>query len=217
MAAPNRSRWIGRRDHALLSVAIQTGLRVTELTSLRCQDVRLGTGLHVQAPREGPQGPRHTVDQTHRRRAARMAHGAPRPTAAATVPDHPWPPAQSRCDRAARRQARHHRQPQLPDADEQESLAAHAPAHRHDEPAARRRRQHPPYGSAASPSRPPRSTSTATCNARNERSRAPPRRTAHRAATARRTHCSRSSKRSDYAEHLQPIPAANRDSRRHSA
>jgi integrase/recombinase XerD len=46
--APDRSRWIGRRDHALMTVAIQTGLRVTELTALRCQDVHLGTGPHAQ-------------------------------------------------------------------------------------------------------------------------------------------------------------------------
>ena len=48
LAAPDRSRWIGRRDHALLTLAIQTGLRVTELTNLRCQDAHLGTGPHVQ-------------------------------------------------------------------------------------------------------------------------------------------------------------------------
>ena len=53
LAAPDRSRWIGRRDHALLTVAIQTGLRVSELTSLRCQDVHLGTGAHVQTVGKG--------------------------------------------------------------------------------------------------------------------------------------------------------------------
>ena len=49
LAAPDRARWIGRRDHALLTVAIQTGLRVTELTNLRRHDVHLGTGPDVQA------------------------------------------------------------------------------------------------------------------------------------------------------------------------
>jgi site-specific recombinase XerD len=53
LAAPDRSRWIGRRDQALLTLAIQTGLRVTELTSLRCQDAHLGTGPHVQAVGKG--------------------------------------------------------------------------------------------------------------------------------------------------------------------
>jgi site-specific recombinase XerD len=47
LAAPDPKRWIGRRDHTLLTVAIQTGLRVTELTGLRCHDVHLGTGAHV--------------------------------------------------------------------------------------------------------------------------------------------------------------------------
>ncbi len=53
LAAPDRSRWIGRRDHALLTVAVQTGARVSELTALRCQDVHLGTGPHVQISGKG--------------------------------------------------------------------------------------------------------------------------------------------------------------------
>ena len=48
VAAPDRSRWSGRRDHALLVVALQTGLRVSELTGLRNQDVELRTGPHVR-------------------------------------------------------------------------------------------------------------------------------------------------------------------------
>jgi integrase/recombinase XerD len=53
IAAPDRSRWIGRRDHALLTVAIQTGLRVAELAGLRCQDAHLGVGPHVQVAGKG--------------------------------------------------------------------------------------------------------------------------------------------------------------------
>ena len=53
LAAPDRARWIGRRDHALLTLAIQTGLRVTELTSLCCRDVHLGTGAHVTTSGKG--------------------------------------------------------------------------------------------------------------------------------------------------------------------
>ena len=48
LAAPDRDRWIGRRDHALLTLTIQTGLRVSELARLRCHDVHLRTGPHVQ-------------------------------------------------------------------------------------------------------------------------------------------------------------------------
>lgn len=47
LAAPDRSTTTGRRDHALLLTAIQTGLRVSELTGLRCDDVRLGAGAHL--------------------------------------------------------------------------------------------------------------------------------------------------------------------------
>jgi site-specific recombinase XerD len=47
LAAPDRSTWTGRRDHALLGLAIQTGLRISELTSLTGQDVHLGTAAHV--------------------------------------------------------------------------------------------------------------------------------------------------------------------------
>jgi site-specific recombinase XerD len=53
LAAPNRDSWFGRRDHALLLVAIQTGLRVSELTSLTCGDVELGTGAHLRCHGKG--------------------------------------------------------------------------------------------------------------------------------------------------------------------
>lgn len=53
LAAPDRSRWIGRRDHGLITLAIQTGLRVTELTNLSCQDVHLGTGANVKTSSKG--------------------------------------------------------------------------------------------------------------------------------------------------------------------
>ena len=48
LAAPDRSTWIGRRDHAMMLTAFQAGLRVSELTGLRIQDVNLTTGAHVK-------------------------------------------------------------------------------------------------------------------------------------------------------------------------
>lgn len=53
LAAPDRTRWVGRRDHALLLTAVQTGLRVSEITSLTRQDVELGTGAHVRCHGKG--------------------------------------------------------------------------------------------------------------------------------------------------------------------
>lgn len=53
LAAPDRSTWLGRRDHALLATAVQTGLRVSELCGLRCHDIVLGTGAHVRCLGKG--------------------------------------------------------------------------------------------------------------------------------------------------------------------
>jgi site-specific recombinase XerD len=53
VAAPDRTTWIGRRDHALLVVALQTGLRVSELTALRRRDVVVGSGAHVRCHGKG--------------------------------------------------------------------------------------------------------------------------------------------------------------------
>lgn len=53
LAAPDISTWLGRRDHTLLLVAIETGLRVSELTGLRCGDVVLGPGANVRCRGKG--------------------------------------------------------------------------------------------------------------------------------------------------------------------
>lgn len=53
LAVPDCSTWIGRRDHALLILAVQTGMRVSELTGLRGEDVFLGTGAHVRCRGKG--------------------------------------------------------------------------------------------------------------------------------------------------------------------
>lgn len=53
LASPDRRTWTGRRDHALLLLAIQTGLRVSELTRLTCGDVQLGAGAHVSCHGKG--------------------------------------------------------------------------------------------------------------------------------------------------------------------
>ena len=53
LAACNRSTWVGRRDHAMFVLAIQTGLRISELAGLSCADAVLGTGAHVHCVGKG--------------------------------------------------------------------------------------------------------------------------------------------------------------------
>jgi len=53
LAAPDRDTWLGRRDHALLLTVIQTGLRLSEITSIRRQDVSLGKGAHIRCEGKG--------------------------------------------------------------------------------------------------------------------------------------------------------------------
>jgi len=53
LLAPDRDTWLGRRDHALLLTAVQTGLRLAEITSIRQQDLCLGTGAHVRCEGKG--------------------------------------------------------------------------------------------------------------------------------------------------------------------
>jgi integrase/recombinase XerD len=53
LASPDRTTRIGRRDHTLLAVAVQTGLRVSELIGLACQDVSLRTGAHLRCQGKG--------------------------------------------------------------------------------------------------------------------------------------------------------------------
>jgi site-specific recombinase XerD len=53
LAAPDQARWEGRRDRALMLLAVQAGLRVSELTSLNCDDVTLGTGASIRCEGKG--------------------------------------------------------------------------------------------------------------------------------------------------------------------
>ena len=53
LAAPDRSTWTGRRDHAFLLLAVQTGLRISELTGLCVRDIHLGAGAHVSCHGKG--------------------------------------------------------------------------------------------------------------------------------------------------------------------
>ncbi len=53
VATADQRTWIGRRDRALLLLAVQSGLRVSELVGLRCRDLVLGIGAHVRCQGKG--------------------------------------------------------------------------------------------------------------------------------------------------------------------
>ena len=53
LAAPDRRTWFGRRDHAFILMAVQTGLRLSEITGTTREDLVLGTGAHVRVIGKG--------------------------------------------------------------------------------------------------------------------------------------------------------------------
>lgn len=53
LAAPDQRTWYGRRDHALLLLSVETGLRVSEISSLTRDQVTLSTGAHVEVIGKG--------------------------------------------------------------------------------------------------------------------------------------------------------------------
>lgn len=53
LEACDKRRWSGRRDHAMFALTIQTGLRISELVGLTCEDVTLGRGAHVHTLGKG--------------------------------------------------------------------------------------------------------------------------------------------------------------------
>jgi integrase/recombinase XerD len=130
IAAPGRETWHGRRDHALLLTAVQTGLRVSELTGLTRQDAHLGAGPHVRCHGKGRKD-RATplTSQTVKvlkTWLAELGHGPDGPL----FPTPGGRPPLPRRRRTARRKARVRSLGQLPVDQGEERHPAHAQAHR---------------------------------------------------------------------------------------
>jgi site-specific recombinase XerD len=53
LAAPDQHTWSGRRDYAFMLLAVQTGLRLSEMRGLTRQDLVLGVGAHVRVMGKG--------------------------------------------------------------------------------------------------------------------------------------------------------------------
>jgi integrase/recombinase XerD len=97
VATPDPGTWIGRRDKALLLVAVQTGLRNSEITSLRRQDVEFGTGAtcvaservgRCAARRYGQMSPRSSKNGWHNRTESQTIPSSPVRMEGTSVPTH---------------------------------------------------------------------------------------------------------------------------------
>ena len=113
LAAPDRTSWLGRRDHAMLLTAIQTGLRVSELVALRVGDVSLSTGAHLRVIGKGRKERCATLTPETVAVLRDVDARTPRGTRAATVSDTARRNAHHPRGRAAARQAHRHRQRRL--------------------------------------------------------------------------------------------------------
>lgn len=139
LAAPDPRTWLGRRDHALLVLMIQTGIRVSELTGLRIGDVHLGVGAHIRVTGKGRKMRSPTL--THETVAIIRAwlterHGQPDQPLFPTTAGRSAQPLHRRRDRHPACQHGSHR---LPDTDRETHHAAHpATFQRHAPPGQRR-------------------------------------------------------------------------------
>ena len=69
LAAPDTSLWSGKRDYTLMLLAIQTGMRVSEITGIRRADLHLGSGVSRTLPRERKEGALYAAHQANRCRS----------------------------------------------------------------------------------------------------------------------------------------------------
>jgi hypothetical protein len=200
LAAPDRTNWYGRRDHALLTLTVQTGLRVSELTNLTISDMRLGTGALGPActawARAGSTAsPPNLPDRGGVKGLAARTSRQPHRSA---IPQPARPTAQYRRGRLAAEQACHYCDPALPNPGRQERDPARAASHRRHAATPSRRRHlddravvGPRIGSVHPGLPPHRPCAQGTGAGPNHAAEPPP------VATAHPTSCSPSSKPSN--------------------
>ena len=140
LAAPDPDRWEGRRDRALLALAIQAGLRVAELIGLELRRHHPRRRRQRPLPRQGPQAPRRPAH--HATPSPCCAPGSTSEPAARrpAVPDPHRPPAQPRRRRTTRRASTPAPPRDCPSLADQERPPPRAAAYLRHGPAPRRRR-----------------------------------------------------------------------------
>jgi site-specific recombinase XerD len=131
LAAPDHATWTGRRDHAMLALACQTGLRAAELTQLAISDVHLGTGAHVSCLGKGR---KQRITPLTATTAATLSGWLTERGGQPAVPCPVRHPAQPRRSRTPGRQVRRDCRTVLPGPARQENLTAYPAALRRDAP-----------------------------------------------------------------------------------
>ena len=114
LAACDQTTWTGRRDHAMLALTIQTGLRISELIALNCHDITLGTGANVHTIGKGTQSKTNTAHPDDPVGAQSVARRTRRHPRRAAVPDPHRHTTHPRRDRAPPRDPPPNRRQQLP-------------------------------------------------------------------------------------------------------
>ncbi len=141
LAMPDRATWIGRRDHALLVLMVQTGLRVSELTGLTCADLVLATGAHVRCTGKGRKERATPLTAHTVALLAGVDERAQRFPSGSALPDVPWRPAQHRRRAVARHQVCSHGSERLPVDGSEDHLTSYPSPHLCHEPPPQRRRR----------------------------------------------------------------------------
>lgn len=94
LASPHRTTWLGRRDHALLLVAAQTGLRVSETDRPHLRRCHPRRWREPAMPGKGPQGTPHPADPPDGTSDGRLVDRTPPRTDRTAVPEPAWRTAQ---------------------------------------------------------------------------------------------------------------------------
>jgi integrase len=103
IAAPDTRTWLGRRDRLLLHLGIQTGLRVSELVSLRISDIQIGPHSQLECVGKRAQAACHPSPEEPHDTPDRLVSRSPGHARDAFAPE----PRRDAADQSRGRQARH--------------------------------------------------------------------------------------------------------------
>jgi site-specific recombinase XerD len=140
LAACDQTTWTGRRDHALLLLAVQTGLRISELIGLTRADLHLGAGAHVTCHGKGRKDRITPAHRWHRHRPEELAQRAEQQPRHPAVPDPSRHQTQPRRDRASPHPLRRTSRQGLPVPARQGHHRARVAAYHRNAATSRRRR-----------------------------------------------------------------------------